>query len=155
MICLNCFHENTTKVTNSRTKKKQPVVWRRRQCTHCGKTFTTYEKPTLADNVTVLRENGNKSAFNLGILIISIAKSFNHAPAEGEKQALWLAETVQDALLGLKRPSLRPQDILTATHAVLGHFDELAAFQYAAQHSLISSVRRRGRPSLVLHEPQN
>lgn len=146
MFCINCFHPTTT-VANSRPHKKQAQIWRRRHCQHCGATFTTYERPSLADNKPISLPNGKTDTFNAGKLILSIAKAFTHAPEEAQTSALWLAQTVED-ILSTQRQVITPEDIEAATHHVLKQFDELAAVQYAAQHQLISSVRRRGRPSL-------
>lgn len=151
MFCINCFHTNT-QVANSRPNKKRAHVWRRRKCTTCGVVFTTYERPSLADNKPVYLPSGNTDSFNLGKLIISIAKAFTHTPNEAEYSALWLAQTVED-ILSTELKVITPEDIKTTTHVVLKRFDELAAVQYAARHQLISSTRRRGRPSWLEREP--
>jgi transcriptional repressor NrdR len=152
MFCINCFHKNT-KVANSRPNKKQPAIWRRRQCDQCGTVFTTYERPSLADNKPVILSSNKTDTFNLGKLILSIAKAFTHAPHEAEYNALWLAQTVEDTL-STEREVVTPGDIEAITHATLKRFDELAALQYAAQHQLIVSLKRRGRPSLHEREPR-
>lgn len=153
MFCINCFHTNTS-VTNSRPHKKQPSVWRRRHCKQCGVTFTTYERPSLADNTPINLPDGQTDTFNLGRLILSIAGSFTHNTAEGQYNALWLAQTVEDTLSS-QRTTLTPGDIEATTHQTLKKYDELAAIQYAAKHNLISSTRRRGRPSLRGREPRS
>jgi transcriptional repressor NrdR len=152
MFCINCFHKNTS-VANSRPSKKQPLVWRRRRCPKCNSVFTTYERPSLADNKPVVLPNGGTDTFNLGKLILSISKAFTHAPYEAEYNALWLAQTVED-ILSTERQVVTPEDIEAATHTTLKRFDELAAVQYAAQHHLISSLKRRGRPSLRERGPR-
>lgn len=147
MFCINCFHTNTS-VTNSRPHKKQPVVWRRRTCTNCGVTFTTLERPSLADNTPVYASDGTATSFNLGRLIISIAAAFAHDPTQAKEASLWLAQTVENTL-STQLTTITPQDIEVVTHQTLKRFDELAAVQYAAKHQLITSTRRRaGRPSL-------
>lgn len=148
MFCINCFHKNTA-VTNSRPNKKQPQTWRRRHCAQCGTTFTTYERPSLAENKPIMLQSGKSDTFNLGRLILSIAKAFTHAPEEARYNALWLAQTVEDTL-STEREVVTLGDIEAATHSTLKSFDEVAAMQYALQHHLISSTkRRRGRPSLA------
>jgi transcriptional repressor NrdR len=151
MFCVNCFHPSTS-VVNSRPHKRQPQVWRRRSCKKCGTVFTTYERLSLSDNKPVVLPSGDSDTFNLGKLTISIAKAFTHAPHEGEYNALWLAQTIEDTL-SMEREVVTPSDIEAIAHTVLKRFDELAAIQYAVQHRLISSTRRRGRPSLHEHEP--
>jgi transcriptional repressor NrdR len=153
MFCINCFHTNTS-VVNSRPHKKQPAVWRRRKCGNCGEVFTTFERPSLADNKPVVLPSGETGTFNLGKLIISINKAFTHAPDAAEYNALWLAQTVEDTL-STQHTTITPEDIEAVTHQTLKRFDELAAVQYGAQHQLISATRRpRGRPSLHERGPQ-
>lgn len=152
MFCVNCFHKSTA-VVNSRPHKKQPTVWRRRTCPNCSQTFTTYERPSLADNKPVHLLSGERDEFNLGKLIISISKAFTHSPKDAEYNVLWLAQTVED-IMSTEYKVITPEDIEAVTHQTLKRFDELAAVQYAAQHKLISSTRRRGRPSLREHGPQ-
>jgi transcriptional regulator NrdR family protein len=145
MFCINCFNPTTT-VTNSRPNKKQPLVWRRRKCAKCDTTFTTYERPSLAENKPIQLPGGKNETFNLGKLILSISRAFTHSPQEAEYSTLWLAQTVEDTLSS-QRELITPEDIEATTHDVLRRFDELAAVQYAAQHHLIISTRKRGRPS--------
>jgi len=152
MFCVNCFHKSTS-VTNSRPSKKQPQVWRRRLCQKCGTTFTTYERPSLADNKPVLTGPRKSELFNLGRLTISIANAFTHDPEEAKHSALSLAQTVED-ILSSERKSITPGDIEAVTHNVLKNFDELAAMQYAMQRGLISSTKRRGRSSLAWRGPR-
>lgn len=146
MFCINCFHR-TTAVTNSRPHKKTPSVWRRRSCSACGAVFTTIERPSLADNRHVSRADGDRDLFNLGKLIISIASVFTHSPEKASRDALWLAQTVEDTL-STEYAIITTDDIAAVTHQALKRFDELAAIQYAAKYGLIASTRRRGRPSL-------
>lgn len=146
MFCINCFHP-TTRVANSRPHKKRPSVWRRRTCPKCHATFTTYERPSLAENKKVTLPSGKTDLFNLGRLVISISGAFTHQPEEAKYNSLWLAQTVEDTL-STEYPVITPDDIAAVTHQTLKQFDELAAVQYAARHGLIASTRKRGRPSL-------
>lgn len=152
MICINCLH-TSTRVSNSRPHKKKPSTWRRRTCTHCGSAFTTYERPSLADNKPVSLSHGETDTFNAGRLIVSIANAFTHAPDKAKYDALWLAQTVED-ILSTEYSVITPDDIAAVTHHTLKQFDELAAVQYAARHGLIASTRRRGRPSLSERLPR-
>lgn len=146
MISLNSSNE-TTKVINSRTSKKKPIVWRRRQGVTSSVTFTTYERPSLAENKPIQLEHGTDT-FNLGRLILSIAQAFSHDKHAAQYDSLWLAQTVEERLSVTSEP-LTPALITATTHETLKRFDQLAAVQYAAKHHLISNVRRRGRPSVA------
>lgn len=146
MISLKSPHEQT-KVINSRPSKKRPVVWRRRQGLISKETFTTYERPSLAENKPVILDNQQTDTFNLGRLILSIAASFSHNPRSAQYDSLWLAQTAEE-ILSVDPAPLTQRAIAETTYDVLRRFDELAALQYAAKHRLISTVRKRGRPSL-------
>lgn len=146
MFCINCTH-TTTAVRNSRPNKKMPSVWRRRVCPACGHAFTTYEKPSLAENKPVMKTEGTE-AFNLGRLIQSVAASFSHDIHKAQYDSLWLAETIESHL-STTSEALTPKLIAAVTYSTLKRFDELAALQYAAKHHLVTNVRRRGRPSLA------
>lgn len=150
MICIYSSNE-PTKVVNSRASKKAPIVWRRRQGLTSGITFTTYERPSLAENKTISLPDGTTDTFNLGRLILSIAASFSHNHHAAQYDGLWLAQTVEEQL-SMQPTDLTPHAISKVTYDTLRRFDELAAIQYAAKHHLITSVRRRGRPSLSAND---
>lgn len=145
MFCINCFH-TSTRVANSRPHKKYPSVWRRRKCPNCNTAFTTIERPSLAENKSVSLSDGSTEAFNIGKLIISISSAFSHASEKAQYESLWLAQTVED-ILSTEYALITPEDITAVTHQTLKRFDPLAAMQYAARYRLITSTRRRGRPS--------
>lgn len=145
MFCINCFHPKT-QVVNSRPKKKQPLIWRRRFCSNCKVVFTTHESPSLAENAMVHRPD-KAEPFNLGRLTLSLAKAFTHSETSAKLHTLELARTIETTL-STQVEVLTPEEIAACAHGVLKRFDELAALQYAAQHQLIVSTRqRRGRPS--------
>jgi hypothetical protein len=51
----------------------------------------------------------------------------------------------------VREPSI--DDIAAITHTVLKAYDPMAALQYAAQHRLITTKRRPGRPSTAYAQP--
>lgn len=145
MICINCFHEKT-RVTNSRQHKKHPSVWRRRKCEKCQTVFTTKELPA-AENLQILQRDKSNSPFNIGKLVISIGRSFQHNKRLADQYSYDLALTVQEILITQARhPSI--DEVSVITHRVLKRFDQMAALQYAAQHDLITHRKRPGRPAI-------
>lgn len=149
MFCINCFYP-TTSVVNSRPNKEKPLVWRRRKCTKCGHNFTTEETPALREN-KVIYKDGKQVPFNLGKLTISIAKAFPHSENDAEYSSFELARTIEKKL-STEVEYLQVADIAAFTHETLKRFDEIAGMQYAMQHGLLISVRKRGRPSVAWHE---
>jgi transcriptional repressor NrdR len=149
MFCVNCLYP-TTSVKNSRSKKNAALVWRRRFCSRCGRSFTTQEFPSLRDNKPV--SNAHRlSPFNLGKLIISISKAFPHSKHDAEFNSFELARSVENQL-STEREYITTDDIAAITHSTLKRFDQLAGMHYAMSHGLVTSVRKRGRPSLAWHD---
>ncbi len=149
MICIYCLH-NKTKVCNSRTQKNNPQVWRRRSCIQCGKTFTSYERAASAD---ILVDNGNSTMpFNIGTLTISIANSSGHNKSQQRYDSYYLAQTIELTIIKLLAQTdsrvISTKDIIKIAYNTLKKFDEITALQYAMQHGHITSLRRRGRPSV-------
>lgn len=149
MFCINCFYPNT-RVVNSRPNRKKPLIWRRRTCAKCGHTFTTEELPSLRENKEV--QSGNEILpFNIGKLTISISKAFPHSKKDAEYSSFDLARTIEGHLT-TELEYITVADIAAFAHNTLKRFDEIAGMQYAMQHGLITSVRRRGRPSFAWHD---
>ena len=139
MICIYDKDE-PTKVINSRAHKKLPIVWRRRQGVGTQKTFTTYERPALADNKKITLVDGSVSTFNLGKLLLSISFAFAHDRHAAQFDSLALAQTVEDKL-SMDTGELTPASIVSTTYQTLKNFDELAAIQYAARHKLMPTMK--------------
>lgn len=169
MFCIYCFHTKT-RVANTRPHKKHPQTWRRRQCLQCHKTFTSYERPASEELVVALLPQQKTSQppsatepFNLGKLILSIARAAQHDQRQASYDSYELASTIELELIlaasaAQKKEPLTNGDsplmisiskIVETTHETLKRYDALTALQYAAQHQLITSARRRGRPSTI------
>ena len=75
MICLKCpfcfFDES--KVVDSRSTDDNTTIRRRRECTSCGRRYTTYEKiediPILVVKRDLTRENFNREKIVNGLII--------------------------------------------------------------------------------------
>lgn len=149
MICINCFHEKT-KVTNSRSPAKKSQTWRRRHCLKCNREFTTYEKPDFS-HIDVVYADATRKPYSKGAIVLSIAAAASHDPEIAKFHSYELASTAENRLLGHLEGARQLSSAVIAEeiYATLKRFDELTALQYAAQHRLITSVRRRGRPSTI------
>lgn len=145
MICVYCLNKKT-KTPNSRPHKKHAQVWRRRHCEACGRTFTTYERPSLED--VVVRREERDEHFSIGTLTVSLYRSLAQAHLSGDTSYA-LAQTVEQRLIQRYDlgTAITPAAIAQEAYLVLKHFDEISALQYGAAHGIVTSIRRRGRPS--------
>lgn len=88
---------------------------------------------------------------SLGTLTVSINQAFTHCASNHGSTSYNLARTAVQQLA--KRAAQAQQytistaDIAHTTHQILKRYDPVAALQYGARHGIVTSLRRRGRPS--------
>ena len=58
MRCPFCAHTET-QVVDSRVSDEGDFIRRRRQCAHCGKRFTTYERPDVS-YPSIVKKDGRR-----------------------------------------------------------------------------------------------
>ena len=83
MRCPFCQH-NDSRVLDSRTSDGDSVVRRRRECPHCGRRFTTYERPGEV-RVFVIKKDGRREPFDREKLILGMAKACEKRPISREQ----------------------------------------------------------------------
>lgn len=142
MFCIKCFSHNT-KVVNSRPSRKEPRIWRRRNCVACGHTFTTHE--TVADDEYMSIEG---TPLSVARLAFSIAECLPAADERRADNAFWLAKTVGERLLASRQTSVSKKELLMCARDALQAYDPAAGIQYGLRHGITSATatRRRGRP---------
>ncbi len=78
MKCLYCNCLDS-KVVDSRTAEDGTAIRRRRECTGCGRRFTTYETIEVTP-VLVVKNNGNRESFNPEKIRNGVIKSCEKRP---------------------------------------------------------------------------
>lgn len=144
MFCINCSHSDT-RVTNSRPARKRPSIWRRRRCTACDYTFTTWEIVEVDDQLLVSSNDG-KERFSLPRLALSLAP---HLPAgAGRGDTAWqLAQTTMEHIIRARLRPLTPLDIAAYAYETLRHYEPRAGLTYGLLYNFVDTAKpRRGRP---------
>ena len=132
MVCLYCG--SPTKVTNSRTRADNLLVWRRRSCQQCKAVFTTLEQIDRQSAVAVKKRNGHIEPFLRDKLLISVYDSLKHRKT-ALTDATALSDTIiRSVLTKMTDGSLKIDDLVSTTHLVLLRFDKPAAVYYASFH---------------------
>jgi transcriptional repressor NrdR len=83
MRCPFCTYTDT-QVKDSRPAEDNLAIRRRRLCPECGSRFTTFERIQLAD-LTVIKRNGDRVAFEREKLTKSIATAVSKRPIDPER----------------------------------------------------------------------
>lgn len=133
MVCIYC--SGKTKVTNSRTNKRIPGTWRRRQCLSCKAIFTSREHADLSQTHIVQHTDSSLQPFSREILFISIYESCKHRKTASE-DAMALTDTVISALLHKSESGkILINNIQATVQSVLTKFDPVAAIYYGAYYA--------------------
>ena len=107
-------------------------------------------QPTPATQQTPRRPKGAQE-FSLGTLTVSINQAFTHCASNHGSTSYNLARTAVQQLARraaqAQQYTISTADIAHTTHHILKRYDPVAALQYGARHGMVTSLRRRGRPS--------
>lgn len=144
MDCIYCGKE--TKVVNSRPKKADKQVWRRRQCMSCHATVTSTESYLLEDALRIQKKNGSYEPFHRDKLFLSILKATDHLPKTtelaGNLTATVLRHIIKQTPLDVVIPS---RAVAKEVSQVLRRYDAAAAVRYLSFQTnlqLPNDVRR-------------
>lgn len=132
MVCIQC--SGSTRVFNSRLKKRLNQVWRRRECEQCGLIFTTTEEIDYKTSLAVRDADGRLRPFSRDKLLLSLHKSLQHR-STALSDASALTDTVIARLLSQTQHSaINDQSIIATAYLVLARFDNVASMHYQAFH---------------------
>ena len=97
MKCPLCNFQDS-RVLDSRPVEEGSSIKRRRECTNCGKRFTTYEViDTLP--IAVVKKNGNREFFDKHKLTVGIERACQKRPVDAESIAMSIETELQNSLV--------------------------------------------------------
>ena len=93
VLCPVCHHDS--KVVATRLNDNGTTIRRRRECTYCGKRFTTYEK--IEDMpLIVLKKDGRKELFDGSKILKGLVKACEKRPISLEQLEEFVDEVERD-----------------------------------------------------------
>ena len=93
VLCPVCHHDS--KVVETRLNDNGTTIRRRRECTYCGKRFTTYEK--IEDMpLIVLKKDGSKELFDGSKILKGLVKACEKRPISLEQLEEFVDEVERD-----------------------------------------------------------
>ena len=131
MVCIYCG--NSTKVVNSRLKKRLNLVWRRRSCLKCKSTFTTLESNAYALSWIVRDKSSAITPFSRDKLFLSLYRSCEHLNSPIEVAGS-ITDTVIVSLLSKGESIIQNYEIKNACLVALNRLDKAAYSHYQAFH---------------------
>ena len=131
MKCIYCGHMDS-KVVDSRVSEDGSSIRRRRECTGCGKRFTTYEKIESAP-IWVIKNNGNRQVFDSAKIKAGIMKACEKRPVpmiKIEKLVTNIERQIHNSLL----QEVTSKQIGNMVMEGLKELDDVAYVRFASVH---------------------
>lgn len=136
MRCPAC--RNDSKVLDTRVADEGASIRRRRECNHCGKRFTTYEK--IEDMpLVVVKNSGRTELFDGAKILKGIAKACEKRPITFEQ----LESMVEDVERELKNHHIQVSSAMIGETIMrkLLLLDEVAYVRFASVYKKFSDVQ--------------
>ena len=134
MNCPFCRHDDS-RVVDSRPVEEGSLIRRRRECTACGRRFTTSETSVLL----IIKRSGATEPFNREKVINGVRKACQGRPVNDDDLAL-LAQRVEESLRSDGQAEVEAQEVGMAILAPLRELDEVAYLRYASVYRNFSSL---------------
>ncbi|MFN2591116.1 MAG: transcriptional regulator NrdR [Actinomycetota bacterium] len=117
------------RVVDSRTSEGGAAIRRRRECTRCGRRFTTFERVEQA-GLSVVKRDGSKEPFDREKIVTGLLKATKNRPVS-EDQVLQLADRVEKKLRP-KGPLVTTQEIGLEVLPLIRKLDDVAYMRFAS-----------------------
>ena len=139
MRCPYCSHPNN-RVLDSRLTDEERSIRRRRECAHCEKRFTTYER--FEETVLmVVKKDGRREKFDRQKIVHGLLRACEKRPMTGE-QIENLTSSLEASLRQKNRHEISVTEIGERILEQLKSLDEVAYVRYASVYKDFNDVSR-------------
>jgi transcriptional repressor NrdR len=137
MKCPFCGHLET-QVVETRISEDADFIRRRRQCGHCEKRFTTYERPEV-NFPTVVKKDGRRVDYIPAKLHASFALALRKRPVSME-QVDSAIERIEEKLLNLGAREIQAHKIGEMVMKELKKLDKVAYIRFASVYRSFEDI---------------
>lgn len=134
MHCPFCRNADS-RVVDSRTAEDGASIRRRRQCTACGRRFTTME----ATSLSVIKRSGVTEEFSRSKVISGVRKACQGRPVEEDELAK-LAQTVEEAIRARGVAEIDADEVGLTILGPLRELDQVAYLRFASVYQGFESL---------------
>lgn len=138
MHCPFCG-EDKDKVIDSRSSDQGRTIRRRRECLHCGRRFTTYERVEEAVKLAVVKKDGSRVPYDRQKLIAGLQKALYKRPVSVERQQQ-LVEAIEDELFRTYEKEVDSNEIGQIVSEHLKQLDQVAYVRYASVYKQFRDI---------------
>jgi len=118
------------RVVDSRVAEEGAAIRRRRECSSCGKRYTTFERMEAVPLVVVKR-SGERAPFDRARIISGVAKACVNRPVSAE-QVERVADEIEQTIRGSGSVEVSTQEIGLAVLDRLRDLDEVAYVRFVS-----------------------
>ena len=137
MKCAFCGHADT-QVVETRLAEDGDFIRRRRQCAHCEKRFTTYEKPEV-NFPAVVKKDGRRIDYERGKLLASLNLALRKRPVSTE-QIDAAVERIEEKLLNLGQREVASNRIGEMVMRELKKLDKVGYVRFASVYRSFEDI---------------
>ena len=137
MRCPFCKEEDS-RVVDSRAADDGNTIRRRRECTSCGKRFTTYEKVEKIP-LMVIKNDGRRVVFDRNKLLNGLIRSCDKRDIPTER-IVALADEIEKELRNTMDREVYTRDIGELVMEKLKNFDEVAYIRFASVYRKFADI---------------
>ena len=137
MKCPFCGHADT-QVVETRMAEDGDFIRRRRQCAHCEKRFTTYERPDVTFPA-VVKKDGRRIEYERAKLLASFNLALRKRPVSTE-QIDGAVERIEEKLLNLGVREIPSSRIGELVMRELKKLDKVAYVRFASVYRSFEDV---------------
>ena len=148
MHCPFCRH-NDSKVIDSRTTDDGTAIRRRRQCTECGRRFSTLE----TTSISVIKRSGVTEPFNRQNIVNGVRKACQGRPVSEDDLAM-LAQEVEESVRASGSAEIDAHDVGLAILTPLRRLDVVAYLRFASVYQAFEGLEDFERAIDVLRDQQ-
>ncbi|WP_373898518.1 transcriptional regulator NrdR [Haloimpatiens sp. FM7315] len=137
MKCPYCGYEES-KVVDSRSTEDSTAIRRRRECSKCGKRYTTYEKVEDIP-ILVVKKDASREYFDRNKIIAGLIKACQKRPIS-RAQIENIAEDVEKNLSNQMISEIRSDAIGEIIMKKLKNIDEVAYVRFASVYRQFKDI---------------
>lgn len=137
MRCPFCGNVDT-QVVETRVSEEGGFIRRRRQCAHCEKRFTTYERPEVSFPA-VVKKDGRRIEFDSGKLRASMNLALRKRPVSTE-QVDAAVERIEEKLLNLGQREIASARIGELVMRELKKLDKVGYVRFASVYRSFEDI---------------
>lgn len=151
MRCPYC-HTSDSRVTDSRELGSGASIRRRRECSGCGRRFTTYER-VEDTGLVVVKKDGRRQEFDPAKLRQKLRVALTKRPV-GEAQIDALIARVEADLMSLGTAEVSTEQVGEAVLKELKDLDEVAYIRFASVYRQFTDLNELRRAIETMQEQE-